>query len=349
MFCFHTLHDGGKMKNRLLIELMLVSAIVARFAAFGQDTFSIVAVDSITGQVGSAGASCLAGSIIISDVHPGVGVIHTQSYWHLTNQNYARALMNQGHSPQQIIDSLVAHDAERNPSTRQYGVVDLVGGGRSAAYTGVNCLDYKNHILGQNYAIQGNILLAHQILELMEVFFLSTAGTFTDRLMAALQAAKVPGADIRCLSSGRSSISAFIRTARPQDTSGTLYLNLNVNDAPYDMDPIDSLQRLYDIWKLTNDVSEGAVGVPVTFVLHQNYPNPFNPTTEIRYQTPEVSHVTLKVFDVLGREVATLVNEQKSPGTYTVQWDATGSASGVYFYRLSAGGFVESKKCVVVK
>ncbi len=84
-------------------------------------------------------------------------------------------------------------------------------------------------------------------------------------------------------------------------------------------------------------------------MLENNYPNPFNPTTEIRYQIPKVSHVTLKVFDILGREVATLVNEQKSPGTYTVRWDASGVASGIYFYRMQAGMFVETKKMLLVR
>ncbi|MDH4069871.1 MAG: DUF1028 domain-containing protein, partial [Ignavibacteria bacterium] len=74
-------------------------------SGLGQDTFSIVAVDTLTGEVGSAGASCIAGSIILSDVHPGVGVVHTQSFWNASNQNYARSLMNTGHSPEQIIDS----------------------------------------------------------------------------------------------------------------------------------------------------------------------------------------------------------------------------------------------------
>jgi hypothetical protein len=63
----------------------------------------------------------------------------------------------------------------------------------------------------------------------------------------------------------------------------------------------------------------------------------------------EVSHVTLKVFDILGREVATLVNEQKSPGTYTVQWNAGGVASGVYLYRLTSGAFVETRKMCVIR
>ena len=102
------------------------------------DTFSIVAVDTLTGQVGSAGASCIQGSIVISDIHPGLGAIHTQSYWNASNQNSASSLMEQGYAPQDIIDWLVENDAQNNPTIRQYGVVDLLNGGRSAAFTGEN-------------------------------------------------------------------------------------------------------------------------------------------------------------------------------------------------------------------
>jgi hypothetical protein len=106
--------------------------------------------------------------------------------------------------------------------------------------------------------------------------------------------------------------------------------------------------------KQTNEIAQ-------SFRLEQNYPNPFNPSTAIRYSLPslsldmaegrvgEGSHVTLKVYDVLGREVATLVNENKSPGTYDVQWNAEGLSSGVYFYRLDAGGRSEVRKLVLLK
>ena len=102
---------------------------------FTQDTFSIVAVDPNTNEVGSAGASCIAGSVIFSDIHPGVGAIHTQSYWNGTNQNLASQLMESGLSPSEIIDYLINNDINNNPSIRQYGIVDMVEGGRSAAYT----------------------------------------------------------------------------------------------------------------------------------------------------------------------------------------------------------------------
>ena len=86
-------------------------------------TFSIVAIDTLTGQIGSAGASCISNSIIISDMLPGIGVIHTQSYWNEINQDSAGNLMEQGYSPQEIIEWLVNNDAENNPSIRQYGIL----------------------------------------------------------------------------------------------------------------------------------------------------------------------------------------------------------------------------------
>jgi len=105
--------------------------------------------------------------------------------------------------------------------------------------------------------------------------------------------------------------------------------------------------------------------LPSAFELNQNYPNPFNPSTRISYSVPPlagrdlvrgadgqltaVSFMSLKVYDVLGREVATLVNEEKRPGTYTVRWDATGLASGMYYYRMESGGFIETKKLLLLR
>jgi hypothetical protein len=85
------------------------------------------------------------------------------------------------------------------------------------------------------------------------------------------------------------------------------------------------------------------------FSLNQNYPNPFNPATTISFTLPSKSFVSLKVFDLLGREVATLVNEQKSAGTYTQKWNAANVSSGIYFYRLQADKFTETKKLLLLK
>ncbi|HQT91598.1 MAG TPA: T9SS type A sorting domain-containing protein, partial [Candidatus Kryptobacter bacterium] len=96
-------------------------------------------------------------------------------------------------------------------------------------------------------------------------------------------------------------------------------------------------------------VTESHVSSPANFSLGQNYPNPFNPTTVISYQLSAVSHVTLKVYDVLGREVGTLVNQKEGAGTYSVTFDGSRLPSGVYFYRITAGNFVDIKKLVLLK
>jgi hypothetical protein len=85
------------------------------------------------------------------------------------------------------------------------------------------------------------------------------------------------------------------------------------------------------------------------YTLSQNYPNPFNPNTLISYRLPVTSNVTLKVYDVLGNEIATLVNEEKQPGAYEVEFDATDLTSGIYFYQLKAGNYLETRKMVMLK
>ncbi len=90
--------------------------------------------------------------------------------------------------------------------------------------------------------------------------------------------------------------------------------------------------------------------VPASFELYQNYPNPFNPTTIIRFTIPEnKNNVTLKIYDLLGREVATLLNKQIAPGNYQINFDGSNLSSGIYFYQLKAGNFVKSKKMILMK
>lgn len=91
------------------------------------------------------------------------------------------------------------------------------------------------------------------------------------------------------------------------------------------------------------------VANPINFGLYQNYPNPFNPTTSIKFSLPEASMVTLKVYNTLGEEVASLLNEVMSSGTHSVNYNAVGLNSGLYFYRLEAGDFVEVKKMTLLK
>jgi hypothetical protein len=88
---------------------------------------------------------------------------------------------------------------------------------------------------------------------------------------------------------------------------------------------------------------------PSAFQLLPNYPNPFNPTTTIKYQIPELSFVTIKVYDALGNEVITLVNEEKPIGNYEVEFSATGLPSGIYFYQLKTNNFTQTKKMILLK
>ncbi len=90
-------------------------------------------------------------------------------------------------------------------------------------------------------------------------------------------------------------------------------------------------------------------GLPKEFALMQNYPNPFNPATQINFELPVKSEVSLKIYNLLGQEVATLVNEEKAAGRYSADWNASALASGVYFYKLEAGSFVQTKKMILMK
>jgi len=94
------------------------------------------------------------------------------------------------------------------------------------------------------------------------------------------------------------------------------------------------------------DGNESAI---TQYILEQNYPNPFNPSTTIKYSIPTSSFAQLKVYDVLGNEVATLVNEEKHAGTYEVKFNAEVLTSGMYFYKLNAGSFISTKKMLLLK
>lgn len=88
---------------------------------------------------------------------------------------------------------------------------------------------------------------------------------------------------------------------------------------------------------------------PNEYKLYTNYPNPFNPSTKIRYAIPQTSFTTLKVYSVTGKEVATLINEEKTPGVYEVSFDGKGLSSGIYFYKLQSGSFSDIKKMILLK
>lgn len=110
---------------------------------------------------------------------------------------------------------------------------------------------------------------------------------------------------------------------------------------------VNSYVAGFDLNVLTG-IEENA-NAPAEFNLSQNYPNPFNPSTKINFSLPAGEHVTLKVYDVLGREVTTLLNEEKSAGAYSIDFDGSGLTSGIYFYRINAGSFNQTRSMMLVK
>jgi len=101
--------------------------------------------------------------------------------------------------------------------------------------------------------------------------------------------------------------------------------------------------------EMITSVSLEAAALPLSFMLHQNFPNPFNPSTTIKYELPRSAVVNLSVYDLLGRMVSVLVNERREAGVHEVKFNGSNLASGVYFYRLTAGDFVQTRKLLLVR
>jgi uncharacterized Ntn-hydrolase superfamily protein len=290
---------------------LLASMLCSLAPMLAQDTFSIVAVDSITGEVGSAGASCISADNLavffpnddpdfLGDLLPGRGAINTQSAYNATNQQNANDRLSDGDTPQQVVDWLAANDAQGNSSNRQYGVAALQGGQAMAAgFTGADCFDWKGHRVGPNYAIQGNILLGPEILDSMEARFLNTPGCLSEKLMAAMQGAKVPGADTRCLNNGTSAMFAFLKVARPDDDPADPFLRIFVAYNPDGTEPIDSLQARFDeVNPCASNVGEK--GPNLLFTVS---PNPSSGSLVLQYPAA-YGPCRLDVLDVQGKKVA---------------------------------------------
>ena len=250
------------------------------------DTFSIVAYDKTTGQVGGAGCSCVSytnGIDFLSDLitdgtsSPNniVGAIHSQAAYNATTQAFARNRMLAGDTPQEIIDATVASDG--NSASRQYGVVGVDVPG-AAGFSGASNGDYKNDQQGDNalytYSIQGNILdttNGQDLLDDMEAIFNNTNGTLGDKLMAALQAAKRVGGDSRCQTRGNSGRTAFVQVLSPGETSPGLSYDVGDNVAAVAdlIEPIDVLQCMYDTGENTPHCRQTVSSFPYTMDFEQ--------------------------------------------------------------------------------
>lgn len=138
---------------------------------------------------------------------------------------------------------------------------------------------------------------------------------------------------------------------------GEWNLNVPFFDPNYDVTPLDTVLTVTEsdssyyvefVYSSVSDIQAKDI-IPTKYAIDQNYPNPFNPRTTIRYQLPSASQVELTVFNLLGQKVTTLVSEKQKAGNYKVQWNASSFPSGVYFYRIQAGDFVQTKRMLLIK
>jgi Secretion system C-terminal sorting domain len=212
------------------------------------------------------------------------------------------------------------------------GAMSTTGSPNIDSATVVNGIMFPNEFLTKGYSRTYNIL----------------GNTGQDSVLSITETVNVPaGIYTNCLKIAQTSYNG----------DGTIY-NCDYNYYAYGVGLVKS-ERTLPVRQAHTDelisfgttgVSDGAVNqTPLKCSLSQNYPNPFNPSTVISYQVASFSKISLKVFDLMGREVATLVNEVKSAGSYTATFNAANMPSGVYFYRLQAGSFTETKRLVLLK
>ncbi len=332
------------MKN-LLTTLFIFSLLISVTDA--QDTFSIVAIDTLTGEVGSAGASCVDmdnfpgyADDFLGELSPGVGAINTQAYYDPTNQANARERMNMGETPSQIIQWLIDNDVTGQPQIRQYGIVAFVEGSpESAAHTGSATNNYKNHITGPNYSIQGNILLGQEILDSMEARFLDAGGDLACKLMAALQGAKTVGADTRCTANGTSSLFAFVKVAQPADTFGSPSLVVSVRTKNgQGIEPIDTLQTKFD---LVHDCSTvGMIERDDFASRYRLYPNPADGRLRIEEIRPGNNPCRMRIINAEGKTMAEGFFRKE------IEIDLSGYRAGLFFISISDGKKVYNSKFI---
>jgi len=327
-------------------QILFISWCLCGLSKFvlAQDTFSIVAVDSLTGEVGSAGASCVDlnaftnfSNDFLGELFPNLGAINTQAWYDASNQTTARNRMNMGDTPEEIINWLVDNDVSNQPELRQYGIVAMVNGQpQAAAHTGTNTDDYKGHIVGPNYAIQGNILLGQSVLDAMEENFLNEPGNLACKLMAALQGANIVGADTRCANNGTSSLFAFVKVAQPNDSFGAPSFVRSVRTANGDaIEPIDSLQTLFDLEQTCNAIGENAIINTPTQAVHTSY-NRQLLTVKVAFEKA----YTLSLHNINGEQVYSKQHQREA------SININDLNTGIYLVNVWTGDIMYTQKIV---
>ncbi|MEO1574989.1 MAG: DUF1028 domain-containing protein, partial [Pseudomonadota bacterium] len=241
------------MLRRIVTSLTTLGAVLITSGA--QATFSIVAFDPYTREVGSAVATCVninALGSFVSRFAPGRGAINAQSFASVPNLENGQDRLIMGNSAQEALQWLIDNDVDGTPEQRQYAIVTMTDTAfdNTVTYSGAANTTFAGGVDGENYAIAGNILSGEDIILQMQTAFENSEGWLGDRLMAALQAAKEPRADRRCPNT--SALAAYIGVSRVGDDPDTPYLRLDVRSPNSLVEPIDLLQDAFDDWKATN-------------------------------------------------------------------------------------------------
>lgn len=233
------------------IRVLQLALALVGLARTAHATYSIVAANPETGQVGGAGTSCLAGGnvSIIYAAASGVGVVHAQAWFNQKARDRAVELMSEGKRPADIIELITAGDFDSDFTSRQYAIVNIAGD--VAAYTGSDTTPFSSHRHGMagafSYSVQGNLLTSSAVIENAMLGFDEPACDLAERLMRGLEAGSQNGeGDSRCIvAHGTPSDSAFLRVE--QINSGTL-LSLSVSNSG-EQNPLPMLREAFAAWR----------------------------------------------------------------------------------------------------
>ena len=240
----------------ILLTFVLTSTILFSQTFYGSNpfahTYSIVARDSVTGEMGVAVQShWFSVGTLVSWGEAGVGVIATQSFINASFGLRGLNLLKQGLTPQQVIDFLISSDEGRD--VRQLAVLDSKG--RTAAYTGKNCIQPAGHIVGKNFSVQANLMMNNKVWPAMAKAFKKTKGKLAERLLAALQAAQNVGGDIR----GKQSAALLVVKGK---STGKVWedrlVDLRVDDSK---EPLKELARLLKVHRAYEHMNSGDLAV----------------------------------------------------------------------------------------
>ena len=240
----------------ILLTFVLTSTILFSQTFYGSNpfahTYSIVARDSVTGEMGVAVQShWFSVGTLVSWGEAGVGVIATQSFINASFGLRGLNLLKQGLTPQQVVDFLISSDEGRD--VRQLAVLDSKG--KTAAYTGKNCIQPAGHIVGKNFSVQANLMMNNKVWPAMAKAFKNTKGKLAERLLAALQAAQNAGGDIR----GKQSAALLVVKGK---STGKVWedrlIDLRVDDSK---EPLKELARLLKVHRAYEHMNSGDLAV----------------------------------------------------------------------------------------